>query len=185
MRKYNMNSDNPNPSGSPQINPASRWSGRALPFFDIPCLYYPQYSCEWGNCGSQNAYAVFGISTPDGGDSNLEFHLQVQDGRHIQLDSDGETILLQPGKLYLAVYHVSAAVDGSLSVIPVVDCISDFCNASHASGTVGTVSNQSVSSSFLLPVVETVSSFQLLLNTNGSTVEQLSGSVSIVALADL
>ena len=48
MRKYNMsNESNANACGS---------RNRAVPFFDLPCLYYPQYPYNWGTSNCQNDY---------------------------------------------------------------------------------------------------------------------------------
>ncbi len=179
MRKYNMTQESSN------SNSGCRWSNRAVPFFDIPCLYYPQYPYNWGSSNCQNDYAIFGISSPDGNDSNLELNPQVIDGRSIQLDSDHETIILQPGKLYQLNYQLSANVNNILSVIPVVDSVSDLCNASSVTGPANNTSAQTLCGSLLLPVVETPSTLQLQIQCNPTVAEQPHGTVSIVALADL
>lgn len=174
MRKYNMNGDNQNcpPAGG----------GRSFPFFDVPCLYYPQYPCNWGaESRCDMAYGIYSLSYHDANESNLELNSCVQDGRAIQLNSDNESINLLPGKLYLVNYHVKA-VGSSLAVAPVVDGVSDLCNGSYTSGNGGELS---VSGSLLLPVVETPSTLQIQLQNTNTYPEQLSGSVSIVALGSL
>ena len=177
MRKYNMNMNGDTSNCSP-VN----GSGRSFPFFDVPCLYYPQYPCNWGAEGRCDmAYGIYSLSYPDGGDGNLELSGCVQDGRAIQLNSDNEIITLLPGKLYLLSYHVKALAT-NLSVALVVDGVSDLCNGSYASGNGGELS---LSSTLLLPVVETPTTLQLQLQNQSAYPEQLSGNLSIVALSSL
>ena len=173
MRKYNMNGDCQN---------SSNGSGRSFPFFDVPCLYYPQYPCNWGaESRCDMAYGIYSLSSSGGNENTLELTACVQDGRAIQLASDQETITLLPGKLYLLSYHVKAS-SSNLSVAPVVDGVSDLCNGSYASGNGGELS---LSSTMLLPVVETPSSVQLQLQNSFTCPEQLSGSIFVVALGSL
>ena len=177
MRKYNMsNESNANTCGN---------RNRAVPFFDLPCLYYPQYPYNWGASNCQNDYAIFGIASVDSSDSNLELNTQVIDGRSIHLESNNETIILQPGKLYQLNYQLTALVNNDMTLIPVIDSISDLCNAATITGPVGISGNQTLCGSLLLPVVETPSSLQLQLQSNSASPEQPHGTVSLIALAEL
>lgn len=180
MRKYNMNQSDSKACGcdGASLPYSTRFGQHPIPFFDIPCLYYPQYSCEWSN--SRCSYGIYGLSAPETEENSLLFHTQVQEGRYVHAGSESIQIDLEPGKLYLFSYQVTADVSQRLGVIPVVDCISDLCNACYSSGNSG---KQSVSSTFLLPVVESASSVHLLLDSDSS--DNLSGCVSVVALADL
>lgn len=177
MRKYNMCNES-------NVNSCSN-RNRAIPLFDIPCLYYPQYPSNWGTSNCQKDYAIFCITSIDDNDRNLELNPQVIDGRSIQLDSDGETLILQPGKLYELNYQVTALIGNDLTVIPVVDSISDLCNAATITTATSTGSTQTLSASLMLPVVETPSTLQLQVQSSSNAVEQPHGSVSIVALAEL
>lgn len=195
MRKYNMSSDNScNQNGTPPVNqnpfPFSRHSFRGVPslppFFDVPCLYYPQYPCDWSYGQCENAYAIYSITSANSNTALLNLCQNVQDGRSIHLDSDNETIILQPGKLYLALYHIQTQSIPSLHLVPIVDGISDLCNASSISNPIGVDSALYVSNSFLLPVVESPSTLQLQLqDVESSAVEAIRGTVSIVELANL
>ena len=178
MRKYNMSNENSS------TNNGCRWSNRSFPFFDIPCLYYPQYSCNWSHC-SQNDYAIFGLSYPNSNDNNLNLSPQVIDGRCIQLSSDNDTVMLQPGRLYQLNYQVTANINNTLTVFPVVDSISDLCNATTVTGPEGINSTQTLCGSLLLPVVETVSTLQIQIQSTPASPEQLHGTVSVVSLSNL
>ncbi len=172
MRKYNLNSDAPCNCNS---------GSRPIPFFDVPCLYYPQVSCQWGSQGRcEGSYGIYGLSAPDGGDSFLEFSSNVQDGRSVQLQSDGESIALLPGQLYLLTYQLRAVGSENLSVVPVIDGISDLCSAAYGSSN-GALT--SLSGTMLLPVVETPSIVHLQIS--GTEVSQIGGCLSIVALSAL
>lgn len=193
MRKYNLSTDNSVPeNGIPPIRQSVGGSRRnfrgcsGLPsFFDVPCLYYPQFPCNWNGCQRDDAYAIFAISAPDSSETALTLSPMVQEGRGIQLDPEGDSIILLPGKLYLVSYQIQGQVTSSLGVVPAVDGISDLCNASYATGPEAVESRQSVSSTFLLPVVETPSTLQLQLQEGTVLSQGPSGSVSIAALADL
>lgn len=176
MRKYNMSNES---FGCDRCQRGNR----SLPFFDIPCLYYPQYPCNWGSSSCQLDYVIFGISAPDGNDNNLELSPQALDGRSIRLDTDNETIILQPGRLYQLSYQISATINQSLSVIPVIDSVSDLCSSVTVSSAGSSV--QTLSGTLLLPVVETASTLQLQVQSSSEAPQQLHGCVSLVALADL
>ncbi len=181
MRKHNMNNDNP---CGPDCSPANGSGFRnGFPFFDVPCLYYPQYPVGWGyqnNC--ELSYGIFGISAGNNSEL-LNYCVNAQDGRSVRLNDDNDSILLQPGKLYSISYHVNVAAVSNLSVVPVIDCVSDYCSASYA--TANGNGNLSVCCSFLLPVVESPSTLQLQVPNGIPQPEQLSGSVSAVALCNL
>lgn len=181
MRKHNMNSDNPCGPDCTTVNGSGFRNG--FPFFDVPCLYYPQYPLSWtyqSNC--ELAYGIFGITAVNNSDV-LNYCVNAQDGRSVRLCDEKNSILLQPGKLYLLSYHVNNNSGNGLSVIPVIDGVSDYCSAAYASSAGnGTVS---AGCSFLLPVVESPSSLQLQIPGGTALAEQFGGCVSVVALCQL
>ncbi len=173
MRKYNLNNNDVpcNCSGG----------NRSIPFFDVPCLYYPQVSCQWGAQGRcEGSYGIYALSAPDGGDSFLELNSSVQEGRAIQLQNDGETLSLLPGQLYLLSWQLRAVGADALSVVPIIDGISDLCSATYGSSN-GALT--SLSGTMLLPVVESPSSFRLQIS--GNEVSQIGGCLSVVSLNTL
>ncbi len=178
MRKYNLNNGDSNCNSNCNCN---NGGGRALPFFDVPCLYYPQVSCQWGSQGRcDGCYGIYGLSAPDGGDSFLEFSTSVQEGRCIQLHNDGEAISLLPGQLYLLNYQVRAIAANGLSVVPIIDGISDLCSAAYGNSSGNLIS---IGGTVLLPVVESPSIVQLQIT--GEEVQQIGGCLSVVALSSL
>jgi len=181
MRKHNMNSENPcGPDCSP-VNGSGFRNG--FPFFDIPCLYYPQYPVGWGyQNGCELSYGIFGITSGNSNDT-ANYCVNAQDGRSVRLNDEKDCIILQPGKLYLLSYHVNAAAVGNLSVVPIIDGVSDYCSASYASANGN--ANLSVCGTLLLPVVESPSSLKLQLPNGIPQAEQLGGCVSVVALCSL
>ena len=182
MRKHNMNNDNPCNS---DCNPANGSGFRnGFPFFDVPCLYYPQYPVGWGFQNScELAYGIFGITAGNNSDM-LSYCVNAQDGRSIRLSDEKDSIILQPGKLYLLSYHVNAGSVSGLSVVLVIDGVSDYCSTSYTSAANGG-DNASACCTTLLPVVESPSILQLQIFNGIAQSEQLGGSVSVVALCSL
>lgn len=185
MRKYNMCSENQTCENA--FNDRSfRGCNNLPPFFDVPCLYYPQYPCNW-NCSNQceNSYAIFCISAAENGENSLNFNLQAQDGRNIKLSQNNNEIILFPGKLYLVSYHLQAQINNIFGVIPTVDENPDLCNTSYIGEANSNPSNQSLSGTFLLPIVETPSTLQLQIPTGITVPNSLTGSLSVVALGNI
>ena len=179
MRKYNMNNEC---NGNTYSN---RWGNRAAPYFDIPCLYYPQYPCNWNHSNCQKDYAVFGITNTNGNENLVDYRTQIIDGRSIHLEPDNETIVLQPGKLYQVNYQLTALINNDMTLIPIIDAISDLCSAATVTGPGGINSTQTLSGSLLLPVVDTPSTLQFQLQSSSTAPEQPHGAVAITALAEL
>lgn len=188
MTKYNPCSSQ-HPDCSSESNCASgsfRGQGKFLPFFDIPCLYHPQYP----RCSSpypnpcEGAFAVYRVSGAANGDK-LTLTQDIQCGRSIRLQSD-TGILLQPNRLYQISYHVNAKAEHAFSVCPIEDGAPDESNISYSAGPSNTGSMQSVSNTFLLPVVDTASLVEFQMNlASAAYPDWVNGNVCILLVSRL
>lgn len=179
MRKYNMNDDQ-NCVGS---GIQGSFPQGPFPYFDIPCLYYPQYPCSWGSTSRcKTPYGIFGITGSK--DCLLQLENAVSEGRAIQLREDGVTLLLQPGRLYLLNYQVQGC-GGAFQVVPVIDGCCDELGAACSCGQEGPEGRHCASGNLLLPVVDSSTTLQFRLQSPAGCKLpcSLRGMVSLVALS--